>query len=315
MGKRITANRLLLCLGILCILLIPAEAQTADIRPGNIIMSAIPFWSTRVEAERTANGKAAAFLDHRANQIVILDPASLASAEDRYDLATVPNAAVDLNLARTADGSIQYQYRLTAPGAGPISKVSLMAPAKAIDAKAGSGDWPFRVVETDTPDRNGNANMGTMSWAEWHQPKAAGEAVALTLTSAYLPGFGGIYAEKEVPRPLDEAAIVAAPESLQPALREAQMIEHSRGQVVTAVPLFRPGASRHLIAANYRYGIKSMMLAGKIDGDRGYGAELMTALDGFLTSASSTETLILPQTAPSNVMEKLIRNMAEISLK
>lgn len=151
----------------------------------------------------------------------------------------------------------------------------------------------------------------------WSDPTPTPNKVlglGMTAVSSYLPGFADAFIEGNVANPLTAQALSGLPSDV--AAQAAHFLQPGLGSSGCQVlaPLFRPGADKLVVAANYHYGIQSLTNAGSLNAKSAYVGALLDALAVFLQSGG-TAALAIPTVAPSGPVETAIQQAVSLALK
>lgn len=284
-------------------------------RSARVVGSPVPFWPPEgIEAGRSGNQRV--FFDSAENQVVFLlpDPSGLqAPRQIRYDIPNGATPSISFSVQAIADGKARYTYIL---GDDPRSRqrsqrLTILLPSHDNGLVSAPGNWKFGTENTTLPDRTATVAMATMRKISWTAPGPnPAAALALGLESSYLPGFAEAFVEGQVPNPLTQEVLGALPAEV--ASQATPFLEPGFGtsKYVVLAPLFRPNASKLVIAANYHYGVSVLTQSvlteeGRLDPKSAYMKDLLAVLGSFLRSGGVGE--LLPKAAPSSALEAEIQ--------
>jgi hypothetical protein len=156
-----------------------------------------------------------------------------------------------------------------------------------------------------------------MRIVRWSNPIITANQVyslATRLQSTYIPGFTDAFVEGQVANQFTPADLKGLPDSVAAQVRAfLQPGIGSSGHTVLA-PLFRPGASKPVIADNYYIGIKKLMRTRMLGQDSAYTGALSNALELFLQNGGAG-ALTLPTVAPSTALDSTIQQAASLAFK
>ncbi len=288
--------------------------------PSHIVMSPVPIWSQSSALQAPPAGQTAAFFDTAANQLVLVSSDALGSARQvRWDIPNATKAAVSFSI-QSGPGGVAYTYALTDdPQALQRSKqLSILTPASDTGLESGaSGSWQYSAVDSGLPDRTSAVNMGTMRWVRWRDASSGKGKIAgarFTMQSPYLPGFADAFVEGQVDNPITADALANLPPQIGGQAKQFLQPGIGSAPYIILAPLFRPGTSKHVIAANYHYGISALMRSSALGSAPAYSQQLLQSLGAFL-NAGATGAIALPSVAPNSPVEKAIQQSVALALQ
>ncbi len=260
------------------------------------------------------------YYDPRSHQVVVVPAASglATEAPQRFDLQDGARPSVYCSVVGEAGAALTYSYRVTDDPNSPqrTKRLDLLLPNHD-SALSASGPWTFATQATSIPDRTATVPLASMRWAYWDDPAPTAAKIVglpLSLNSTYLPGFADAVSEGYVQNPVGGAAL-AGFDTATAAQLQIFLDPPTRGNLfILLAPLFRPGASRLVIAANYSLAIQQLARGGSLAPSSPYVQEEISRLGSFLQSQGEIP-LAAPKTAAGSPAEMEIQQAMSIALK
>ncbi|MBI2685895.1 MAG: hypothetical protein HYX27_06245 [Acidobacteria bacterium] len=295
------------------------SAQQADRIPSRLIMSPVPFLTTDAHNKVLSDKKQSAFFDSKRNQLVLF-VANLSDGpleERRYDIPNATRANLNSSVA-TSDGKIfHYTFSLTDHPQTPqaAARLALFLPGSDNTLECTVARWAFTRQPTDIGDRVSAVHGGKMAYAVWEysakSPAAFQQAV---LRSTYKPGFADAYVSGRVAKPLTSDGLAGLSPELVQQVQDFLTPGIGSNHHLVIAPIFRPGLSKEVIAANFHYGISVLMNNGSLARDSAYSRELLNNLSAFLGEQGLGAGIATPVAKPATALEVSIQQAAAISL-
>jgi hypothetical protein len=155
--------------------------------------------------------------------------------------------------------------------------------------------------------------MRRVYWSRADARPERSYGLALSLTSTYLPGFADAYIEGYVATPFTASSLNGLSGDI--ATQASRFLQHGIGSspYIVVAPLFRPDASRLVMASNYLWGIEALMQTGVVQPTK-FLRELSAQLSKFVQS-EGVAALDMPTVAPSGAIDTAIQQAAVMAFK
>jgi hypothetical protein len=281
--------------------------------PSRIIRSPLPLWPG--DAAASAVSEPSAFLDIQRHQIVILAPEQGSSTQLIQRRFDVPNGTVSeivYTLTASANQAITYQYTIVekAQGRQSLAQFSILIPTTAdLPVPLSFGGWRYNAQEITTksyPNPFSGKPLHAVSW-NINSIAMSLRSGQFTLSSSYLPGFTNAYIKGNVSNPFTDKVLESLPTSLVSKAQNLLDPNYSSERHLVLAPMFDRGSPAVAIAANYHYGISSLLRSNTALADTTYLQEVLQILTNYI-EAGGVGSIPAARSKPTTAVTQSIQS-------